>query len=113
MKMLGSRIAPSQSRLSTPRVVRDRHHSPDKKVRAWYHSKRWADLREEVLVRDLYRCQNTGVLLTGKAPAPDSPVVHHKIPHKGDERLFWDISNLEAVSKEWHDSEGQRMEKRA
>lgn len=64
-----------------------------------------------MLVRDLYTCQRTGVLLTGKAPAPHSPVVHHIIPHKGDEALFWDIRNLQAVSKAWHDSDGQAQEK--
>jgi hypothetical protein len=31
--------------------------------------------------------------------------------HKGDEQLFWSIGNLEAVSKEWHDSEAQAREK--
>lgn len=66
-----------------------------------------------MLERDLYTCQHTGVILTGKAPAANSPIVHHKVPHKGDERLFWDINNLEAVSKEWHDSEAQREERSA
>jgi 5-methylcytosine-specific restriction endonuclease McrA len=51
------------------------------------------------------------VILSGKANAPSSPVVHHKVPHKGNEQLFWDINNLEAVSKQWHDSEAQREER--
>ncbi|WP_291376383.1 hypothetical protein [Devosia sp.] len=50
------------------------------------------------------------ILTTGR-DAPNAAVVHHKVPHKGDEQLFWDISNLEAVSKEWHDSEGQREDR--
>lgn len=110
LKTLGNRIGTAKPHLSTPRAIRDRRYSPDSQVRTWYHSARWEKLRTEVLVRDLYQCQHTGVLLTGKAPAPDSPVVHHKVPHKGDERLFWDIDNLEAVSKEWHDSVAQRLE---
>ncbi len=100
-------------RLASARTVRDTRYSPDATVRSWYKSARWQALRQAVLVRDLYTCQHTGVLLSAKAPAPISPVVHHKRPHKGDEQLFWDINNLEAVSKEWHDSEAQAQEKRA
>jgi 5-methylcytosine-specific restriction protein A len=99
-------------RLRSTREIRDTRYSPDATVRGWYKSKRWADLRQQVLIRDLYTCQRTGVLLSGKPPAPDSPVVHHKVPHKGDEQLFFDINNLEAVSKQWHDSEAQAMERR-
>lgn len=79
--------------------------------RQWYKSARWQRLRAEVLTRDLYTCQHTGILLSGRAPAPNSPVVHHKIPHRGNERLFWDINNLECVSKAWHDSEAQAQER--
>jgi 5-methylcytosine-specific restriction endonuclease McrA len=51
-----------------------------------------------VLTRDLYTCQHTGVILVGGKDRPNSAVVYHKIPHRGDERLFWNINNLEAVS---------------
>lgn len=110
---LKPRLSKLPPRLSTPREIRDTRYSPDATVRSWYHSARWQRLRQAVLERDLYTCQHTGVLLIGKAPAPNSAVVHHKRPHKGDERIFWDINNLEAVSKEWHDSEAQAQEKRA
>lgn len=79
--------------------------------RQWYKSVRWQRLRIEVLTRDIYTCQQTGVILAGKANAPDSPVVDHIVPHRGDERLFWDINNLQAVTKAWHDSEKQRQER--
>lgn len=111
VKLLKPRLKPMGQRLKSPREIRDTRYSPDATVRSWYKSKRWELLRQQVLVRDLYTCQRTGVLLTGKAPAPDSPVVHHKVPHKGDERLFFDINNLELVSKQWHDSEAQAMER--
>lgn len=93
------------------REVRDTRYSPDATVRSWYHSARWAKLRQAVIERDLYTCQHTGVVLAGKAPAPNSPVVHHKAPHRGSEELFWSINNLELVSKAWHDSEAQRQER--
>lgn len=112
LKVLKPKLTKLPPRLATPREVRDKRYSPDAIVRGWYHSTRWQKLRQQVLERDLYTCQHTGVILTGKAPAPNSAVVHHKIPHRSDEQLFWDINNLEAVSKEWHDSEAQAQEKR-
>jgi 5-methylcytosine-specific restriction protein A len=111
MRTLGDRLGKAKPRLSTTREIRDKRYSPDATIRGWYKSKRWQALREQVLVRDLYTCQRTGVLLTGKAPAPDSPIVHHRIPHKGNEQLFWDINNLTLVSKAWHDSEAQAEER--
>lgn len=80
--------------------------------RAWYRLKRWAELREIILIRDLYTCQRTGVLLIGTYPAPDSPVIHHIRRHHGNPELFWDPDNLQAVSKQVHDSELQAEERR-
>lgn len=78
--------------------------------RRWYKTVRWQRLRERILLRDMYTCRKTGVLLIGKHPAPDSPVIHHDKEHRGNEALFWDEDNLIAVSKEWHDSEAQKAE---
>jgi 5-methylcytosine-specific restriction enzyme A len=113
LKVLKPRLKPMGQRLKAPREIRDKRYSPDAVIRGWYKSARWQALRQQVLVRDLYTCQRTGVMLLGKAPAPNSAVVHHTVPHKGDERLFWDIQNLELVSKSWHDSEAQREERSA
>ncbi len=63
-----------------------------------------------MFLRDNYVCQRSGELCTGKAPAPNSPVANHKTPHRGNPALFWDINNLETVSKRVHDSEIQREE---
>lgn len=38
-------------------------------------------------------------------------VVDHKIPHKGDESLFFDDDNLQSLCKTCHDSAKQRLEK--
>jgi len=78
--------------------------------KAWYKTARWRRLREQVLIRDAYTCQRTGQVCGGKHPAPDSPVVNHKRPHRGDERLFWDPNNLEVVAKSVHDSAIQAEE---
>lgn len=78
--------------------------------RSWYKTARWQKLRLRILQRELYTCRLTRVLLIGKFPAPNSPVVDHIIPHRGDEALFWDEDNLQVVSKEYHDSVKQKEE---
>nr|WP_210338846.1 HNH endonuclease [Devosia sp. WQ 349K1] len=104
------RLSALPPKLKTTREIRDKRYSADATVRSWYHSARWQKLRDAVLVRDLYTCQQTGVLLIGAHPAPNSPVVDHVVPHRGDERLFWDVDNLQAVSKAYHDSDKRKME---
>jgi len=78
----------------------------------WLNTARWQRLRLKVLKRDEYTCQQTGMLLSGKHPAANSPVVDHIEPHRGDPDLFWDEENLQSVTKEWHDRVKQSMEKR-
>lgn len=96
------------------RVESERHRlaERDRSVewRRWYKTARWQKLRLRVLVRDLFTCQATGVPLVGKYPAPNSAVVDHKVPHRGDPALFWDEDNLHAVSKGYHDSIKQSQE---
>ncbi|WP_349540399.1 HNH endonuclease [Sagittula sp. NFXS13] len=79
--------------------------------RAWYKTRRWQTLRQDILKRDGFRCQATGVMLIGTYPAANSPVIDHKTPHRGDLALFWDPENLQAVSKAYHDGEKQRLER--
>lgn len=77
-----------------------------------YKTARWQKLRLRVFLRDTYTCRQTGVLLSGKHPAPNSPVADHIIAHRGDPTLFWDEANVQTVSKAWHDAEKQRQEAR-
>ncbi|KRD56985.1 HNH endonuclease [Ensifer sp. Root954] len=81
--------------------------------RKWYYTRRWKKLREQVLLRDGYTCQKTGVICVGKHPEGNSPVVDHKTPHRGVLALFWDIDNLETLSKAYHDREKQKAERGA
>ena len=91
-------------------VARSRQRDISNPRRAWYKTHRWQKLRLTILQRDGWTCQKTGVALVGKYPAPNSAVVNHKQAHRGNERLFWDAANLEAMSKEYHDREQQRLE---
>jgi len=89
--------------------LREREQTAD--WRKWYHSARWQKLRQEVFLRDLFTCQATGQLLTGRHPAGNSPVCDHIVPHDGDPALFWDPQNLRCVAKSWHDTVKQAIEK--
>ena len=109
---LGS-LAPRLGYAAGDEKARDRQRRDTQPWRNWYKSARWERLRQQVLVRDMFTCQRTGELCTGKSPAPNSPVVNHKRPHRGNAALFWDIDNLECVSKAVHDSLVQSEERQA
>lgn len=113
------KMLPPTARPLAPRAAvaagaeRDRVRAAVEPWRKWYRSKEWRALRIRVAKRDGWTCQRTGVLLVGRHPAPNSLAVHHKVAHNGDRDLFFDEANCEAVSKEWHDTEGQREDKAA
>ena len=68
-----------------------------------YGSKQWRHIRLSVLDRDLYLCQQC--LRMGKETMlTTSSPVHHKKPHNGDRKLFFDMKNLEGVCKTCHDA---------
>ncbi|MFC3207382.1 HNH endonuclease [Aquamicrobium soli] len=113
LKTIGPRLGGIASRFASQAHTgpeRDQQRAATAPWREWYKTSRWQALRRQVLQRDLYTCQRTGVLLIGKHPAPNSPVVDHIKPHRGDPDLFWDEANLMAVSKAYHDSEKQKAE---
>lgn len=92
-------------------VEMDAERRDAKPWRKWYSTARWRALRLAVLARDGWKCRQTGVLLSGVPYAPDSAVADHIVPHRGDPALFWDIDNLQAVAKEWHDGRKQRQDR--
>jgi 5-methylcytosine-specific restriction enzyme A len=58
----------------------------------------WQQARERFLARNplCVECQARNEL----TPAT---VVDHRIPHRGDEAIFWDVSNWQALCKRCHD----------
>ncbi|KPF47079.1 HNH endonuclease [Rhizobium sp. AAP43] len=105
------RLAPRIGRAPGDEKARLRERDQTVDWRSWYGTERWKKLRRQVWVRDKFICQKTGKLCIGRYPAGNSPVADHKIPHRGDERLFWDPDNIETVSKAYHDGEKQRQER--
>lgn len=66
--------------------------------RKLYRSSRWRRLRRRFLQENplCVECKKVGRLTA-------ATVVDHIIPHKGDEKLFWDEDNLQALCKSCHD----------
>lgn len=91
--------------------TRDQRRRADSPWRAWYNTARWQALRQVVIRRDRWTCQQTGALCVGRANAANAPVVDHIVPHRGDPALFWDLRNLQLVAKSWHDTVKQAQER--
>lgn len=68
--------------------------------RAWYKTARWQKLRWSVLVRDRFTCRECGRITADTSQL----VADHKQPHRGNEELFWDPSNIQCLCKPCHDS---------
>ena len=62
------------------------------------YDRKWREARAAYLRRHplCVSCQTDGKL----TPAT---VVDHVLPHRGDQRLFWDMNNWQALCKECHD----------
>ncbi len=109
-----SAIKPLIGRLATPTreaAEAERHRQRDRVQpwRAWYKTARWQKLRMSVLVRDLFTCQMKGCC---RIEADTSQLVaDHKIPHHGDETLFWNENNLQCLCKSCHDKLKQKEER--
>lgn len=67
---------------------------------------RWVNYRRQFL-REHPLCVYCGRL--GKVTA--ATVVDHIVPHRGDDGLFWDVSNHQALCKSCHDSVKQSEER--
>src|SRR4051812_11761898 len=84
--------------------------------RKLYKDLRWCGphgIRKQALKRDLYTCQRCQCLvIEGDRHHPRAAVVNHKIKHKGDPSLFFDLANCESTCKSCHDGLIQKEEAR-
>lgn len=108
---IGSRLAASLPTREEAEAERHRKRDRTQPWRAWYKTARWQKLRMSVLVRDLFTCQMKGC---GRIEADTSQLVaDHKVPHHGDEALFWNENNLQCLCKPCHDKLKQAEERRS
>lgn len=107
LKSVGSRIG----QVGGVPASRDVRRSKAKPWRKWYATKRWRDMRIDRLRLMNWTCEQTGELLIGQGNDWNAPVLDHIEPHNGDPVLFWDLGNVQIVTKQWHDSEKQKQER--
>ncbi|WP_352492978.1 HNH endonuclease signature motif containing protein [Mesorhizobium sp. M0118] len=84
--------------------------------RKLYQDPRWRGphgIRQQALLRDLYQCQRCeSMVIIGQRSHPRAANVNHKVPHRGSEELFFDLSNTETVCQTCHSGLIQREEAR-
>lgn len=68
---------------------------------------RWQKARNTFLARRENECCAIHMKRGERVPAT---VVDHRTPHRGDQRLFWDTSNWQALCKTCHDEKTARGE---
>ncbi len=102
-------VAPRLGRAAGDESTRLRDRDRSVTWRSWYKTARWRKLRMDVLLRDQFTCQMKGC---GRIEADTSQLVaDHKVPHRGDETLFWSDKNLQCLCKPCHDSKKQAEER--
>lgn len=72
----------------------------------WYKTARWQRLRWLVLVRDMFTCRKCRRIESDTSKL----VADHIEPHRGNEALFWDETNLQCLCKVCHDKTKQAEE---
>ena len=79
------------------------HARVDPVVRLLYHSSDWRDLRAMVLRETGHVCATVGCVRR-------AAVVDHRIPHHGDNDLFFRRDNLQPFCKHCHDQKTARYD---
>ena len=101
------RIVPHGERcvcqIASTRARNKRHDAKRPTAAQRGYNSKWRKARAEFLHWHPY-CAMCGAVAT---------VVDHIKPHRGDDLLFWDRTNWQALCKQCHDGEKQRSENRA
>jgi 5-methylcytosine-specific restriction protein A len=76
----------------------------DRQHKHLYDSARWQRVRVRILSERIFcECDDCVQGRRTRGSWEPSEVVHHRRPHHGDEQLFFDEMNLQALSKWCHD----------
>lgn len=71
-----------------------------------YYDARWREVRKLWL-----DAHPLCVMCEEKGKVTAAEVVDHIIPHKGDQKLFWDSNNFQSLCKSCHDGPKRMMER--
>lgn len=104
LKTLKPRVATLASKL--PVLVPGSWRSDKHGANARLYTYRWQQASRAFLrLHPLCQCQDCD---EGRKRLTLATVVDHIVPHRGDERLFWDTSNWAAMAVECHNRKTQR-----
>ncbi|MDI3335877.1 HNH endonuclease [Defluviimonas aestuarii] len=113
LKQLPNRLTSLPPRIASPshqsEADRNRYRRATQPWRKWYSTKAWQSLSWKVRLEAHFTCAQCGRVEGRKGQT----VADHKIPHKGDEALFWDENNLQCLCKLCHDKVKQAEERAA
>jgi 5-methylcytosine-specific restriction enzyme A len=86
-------------------ALEQQHQRPNYSQQRWYRTARWKALRRQVLGARPFclECEAEGHIELATQ-------VDHRIPHRGDPRLFWDRGNLQGLCAMHHTRKTQRGE---
>lgn len=102
LKTMAPRLRPLNPRL---KVLNPNSWRADKTSTQRGYGYRWQQYRKAYLAR-----HPLCVMCQAKGCTVEATVVDHITPHRGDERLFWDEANHQALCAPCHSSEKQREE---
>ena len=106
LKPMSSGLTSLATRLSHLDQTRDQARGAVKRSRAWYNSKRWQEMRRQVLQDAGFTCARCGF-----ASLEKGGLVADRIePHREDEARFWDRENLQCLCWTCHSRDKQREE---
>lgn len=97
------RVQPAPDRLTTVSGGSWRSGKTSSTARGYGY--RWQKARERHLQQ-----HPLCVMCEAEGRVEAATVVDHIVPHRGDERLFWDRTNWQSLCKPHHDGEKQRQE---
>ncbi|WP_300534616.1 HNH endonuclease signature motif containing protein [uncultured Mameliella sp.] len=106
LKPMSSGLTSLATRLSHLDQTRDQARGAVKRSRAWYNSKRWQEMRRQVLQDAGFTCARCGFASLEKWGL----VADHIEPHREDEARFWDRENLQCLCWTCHSRDKQREE---
>lgn len=95
-----------------PPLPRTQRSDRAKQYRAWYSTPQWRGLRNVAI--DIALHQGTGLCpMCGRGfMSMREMIVDHRVPHRGDRALFYDLSNLQVLCRPCHDGAKQSEERR-
>jgi 5-methylcytosine-specific restriction endonuclease McrA len=98
LRQMAPRVGALPPRVGYLDTTREQARAAINPLRKLHATKRWRDLRDDVLLAAGFACARCGWATTDTSKL----VADHVTPHRGDLRLFWDRENLQCLCVPCH-----------